>query len=108
VPLKFAPRKSLHKSLNRLNILNVLNLPRATSCPVKFFGQKLEQPLVTSCPMRNFGKSLNSLNIPQIIPWKNVLPRLRFLSRENFVHKPQWPEQSEQPKAAACLFVEKG
>jgi hypothetical protein len=91
--------------LNSLNILNILklprgtelcalrkfaqkpeqptqfrhpNLPRATSCTVKMFGQKLEQPRVTSCPLRNFGKRLNSLNIPQIIPWKNVLPRLLF------------------------------
>jgi hypothetical protein len=92
--------------LNSLNILNILKppratklfpsikfaqkpeqpkhpqhpqqLPRATSCPVKKFGQKLEQPRVTFCPLRNFGKRLNSLNIPQIIPWKNVLPLLLF------------------------------
>jgi hypothetical protein len=78
VPLNFFPLKFAQKPEQPKHPQHPQQLPRATSCPVKKFGQKLEQPHVTSCPLRNFGKRLNSLNIPQIIPWKNVLPLLLF------------------------------
>jgi hypothetical protein len=72
----------LRKTLNSLNILNILKLPRVTFRPMRKFGQKLEHPehgqraavkimeFVTS-----LRKTLNTLNTLE-------MPRVTFLPRE--------------------------